>query len=204
MHPLTSFPPDHTSIIVIDTISPLFATAFPRVIENFDNNQTPAKKHEAAQWAAGRRYAVMGDFVSRLGKLATIRNIAILLISQTTTKVRGEKAAILRPSITTKSWDEGISTRIVLFRDWISRDCGASQKERPKAVRFAAVVKLGGALYDGMATATPFTIEKVTSPSPMHMCRLLITTDRSSRSRRRTEYRPANRFTDNSRSDTQA
>ena len=161
LHPPSSFPPSETGVIVVDTVSPLFATAFPKGYDNYDNNHPATKKSEAAQWAAGRRWAVMGDFVSKLGKLATIRSLAVVLISQTTTKIKGESRAVLRPTMSTKSWDEGISTRIVLYRDWLQSNSGSSQKDRMQAVRFAAVEKLGGASYDGLRTPTPFKIETV-------------------------------------------
>ena len=162
LHTPPSFPPSGTSVIVVDTVSPLFATAFPKGVDNYDSNNPAAKKNEAAQWAAGRRWAVMGDFISKLGRLATIRNLAVVLISQTTTKIKGERVAVLRPAMSTKSWDEGISTRIVLYRDWLRTSSESGQKERIKAVRFAAVEKLGGASYDGVRAPTPFKIERVT------------------------------------------
>ena len=174
LHPPSSFPPSDTSVIVVDTVSPLFATAFPKGYDNYDNNNPATKKNEASQWAASRRWAVMGDFVSRLGKLATIRNLAIVLISQTTTKIKGERVAVLRPTMSTKSWDEGIGTRIVLYRDWMQSSSGSGQKDRMQAVRFAAVERLAGASYDGLRTPTTFRIETVLVRCKIVNCHMLI------------------------------
>lgn len=161
-HPSPSFPPQDTSLIIIESVSALLATTFPRVVEAYDSKLTPAKKNEPTQWASSRKWSVIGDFVTRLGKLAAIQNIAILLTSQTTTKVRAETGAVLYPAITTKAWDVGVNSRIVLFRDWPpSTKDDAVQNCQSDAVRFAAVIKAGGISRDGIGRVVPFRIEKV-------------------------------------------
>ena len=161
-HPSPSFPPEDTSLIIVESVSTLFATAFPRAVETYDSKQTPAKKIEAVQWASSRKWSVMGNFVARLGKLAAIQNIVVLLTSQTTTIVRAETGAVLYPAITSKAWDVGVNNRIVLFRDWApSTENDALQDCRSNAVRFAAVIKAGGVSCDGIGRVVPFRIEKV-------------------------------------------
>ena len=162
-HHTTSFPPSGTSLIVVDPISTLFALAFPKGAENVDVQQTPVKKSEAAQWASGRRWAVMSDLISKLGRLAAIHNLAILLTSQTTTKIRSETGAVLHPAISSTAWDAGIGNRIVLFRDWMFHVTGqpSSQGEYILGVRFAGVVKAKGVTYEGVGRVTLFTIDKV-------------------------------------------
>ena len=155
------FPPEATSLIVVDAISSLFATAFPRAVERDDSNKATAKKNEAVQWAANRRWSIMSDLLARLAKLAAIRNISVVLLSQTTTKVKTEYGAVLRPAISTKAWEDGLSNRIVLFRDWPAREADSSSQQSSQAVRFAGVVRLGGISYEGVGRVVPFTIEKV-------------------------------------------
>ena len=61
----------------------------------------------------------------------------------------------MNPAITSTAWDAGLSTRIVLFRDW-----GWEGRQ----VRFARVVKSNGVLLGSnvaMAQLIAFTIESV-------------------------------------------
>ena len=166
-HPSPSFSPDKTSLIVVDAVSPLFATAFPRAVEGLDGNQAPGKKNGALQWAASRRFSVMSDFLARLGKLAAMKNIAILLISQTTTKVKTEYGTVLRPALSTRAWDAGIHNRIVLFRDWENVQDQQGRENRTKAVRFAGVMKIANVAYEGLGKIVSFTIEQV-KPKKAH------------------------------------
>lgn len=161
--PSNSFPPLGTSLIVVDSVSTLFALAFPKTTDNADKQQTPIKKSDAAQWAVGRRWAVMGEFVAKLGKLAATRNIAVLLTSQTTTRIRSETGAILHPAISSTAWDTGIGTRLVLFRDWMfqTADASSSQGDCVAGVRFAGVVKAKSILYEGVGKVVTFKFGKV-------------------------------------------
>ena len=152
-------------MLIIDTISTLFALAFPRTADTVDQQQTPVKKSDAAQWASGRRWAVMSDFISKLSRLAATRNIAVVLTSQTTTRVKSETGAVLCPAITGNTWDTGIGTRIVLFRDWMfqTADTPSSQTVFLPGTRFAGVTKAKGVHYDGMDHTIAFRITKVGS-----------------------------------------
>ena len=165
-HQSTSFPPFNTSLIVIDSVSTLFALAFPKILENADILQTPAKKSEAVQWSAGRRWAVMGEFMSKIGRLAATSNIAILLTSQTTTRIKYETRAVLNPAVSGNAWDSGIGARLVLFRDWLFRgpETPNSRGEYVPGVRFAGVMKAKGVTYEGVGKVITFTIEEVGCP----------------------------------------
>ncbi len=154
---------------MIDGLSSLFAVAFPKTIDAADYKQTPEKKkNDVAQWAAGRRWAVLGDVISSLTKLAALRNIAILLTSQATIKITAETGAILHPSLASTVWDNSISAHIVLFRDWafqLSKE-SCHRVYVPK-VRFASVLKAAGISHTGVDVLVPFVIEKVGSQSTM-------------------------------------
>lgn len=163
-HPSDSFPPSNTSLLVVDNISTLFALAFPKLIEDAhkQQQQPPARKYDASQFASGRRWAVMADLISRLGRLAVTRNIAILLLGQTTTRIRSDTGAVLCPAISGTGWDGGINSRIVLYRDWLflSKD-SSSQAEHCPGVRFAGIMKAKGITYDDLGRTAAFTIEQV-------------------------------------------
>jgi hypothetical protein len=166
-HSSDCFPPEGTGLIIIDCISCLFAAAFPKVTEVLDNQPTPEKrKSDVTQWAAGRRWAVFGDVISTLGKLAAMRNLAILLTSQAMIKITAETGAVLHPSLASSGWDSGLSTRIVLFRDWAFHSSTGphSHQVYVPGVRFAAVLKAVAASHLDAGKIVPFTIEKVCQP----------------------------------------
>ena len=162
-HQSTSFPPFNTSLIVVDSVSTLFALSFPKILQSADTPHTPAKKSDAVQWASGRRWAVMGEFMSKIGRLAATSNTAVLLTSQATTRIRYETRAVLHPAISGNAWDSGIGTRLVLFRDWLSRgtEAPSRQGEYMPGIRFAGVMKAKGVTYEGIGKVATFTIEEV-------------------------------------------
>lgn len=170
-HESQSFPPKGTGLIVIDSISTLFAAAFPN--DGFDRKQVPDKlKRDADQWASSRKLTFMSDFVSKLGKLASTKNIAVLFTSQTATRIRADTGATLNPAISGTAWDSGISARIVLFRDWFlqSAEVPGKDLEYLPEVRFAGVLKASGVSYEGLGRRVSFTIEKVCA---IYMSRIL-------------------------------
>ncbi|KAF6240862.1 hypothetical protein HO173_000654 [Letharia columbiana] len=161
-HQSSTFPPTETNLVVVDSISTLFALAFPKTAENASSQQNPIRKSDAGQWASGRRWAVMGDLISKISRLAATKSIAILLTSQTTTRIRSETGAVLHPAISGTAWDTGISTRIVIFRDWFfqASETASSQGEYIPGVRLAGVMKAKGISYEGVGKVVMFVIEK--------------------------------------------
>lgn len=133
------FPPPNTSLIIIDSLSSLIAGAFARVA---DNVVTPAKamarklsqrpsiwssilrliapKQDPQKWATSRKWTVLQFLISSLQKLATLHNIAIVILGQVSTKMQGGSRAIIVPAIASLGWDTGISTRIVQI-GWLGR-----------------------------------------------------------------------------------
>ncbi|KAF9734816.1 rad55 protein [Paraphaeosphaeria minitans] len=161
MHPPTSFPPPNTSLIVIDSISTLFDNAYPR---NADDRAVK-NRSDQARWAAGRKFAVMNELISTLTKLAAMHDIALLLTSQTITRIRAGSRALLVPAISGAEWENGVSTRLVLFRDWVPGQgkWANADSARMQKTRFAGVLKANGvSLADdgGVGTVVPFAVEK--------------------------------------------
>jgi hypothetical protein len=161
LHPTASFPPSGTSLLVVDSISTLFENAYLRT-----HDERSSKKSDAAKWAAGRKYAVMGELISKLGRMAAISNIAVLITSQTITRLRSGLGALLLPAIAGSEWDNGISTQLVLFRDWPPRRSTQTDEdtERWNGLRYAGAIKIKGILAadEGrFETVVPFSIEKV-------------------------------------------
>ncbi|KAG8531778.1 uncharacterized protein KY384_003414 [Bacidia gigantensis] len=158
-HPTDYFPPANTSLIVIDSLSELVALAFPRTAEDF-HDQKQQKRSEAAQWASGRRWAVISDLTSKLGRLAVTRNIAVLIINQVTTRVRADTGALLYSAITGTAWESAVANRVSLFRDWLCQTVSTSQSKPRTSVRFAGVLKAKGATYGRTGKVVAFVIEK--------------------------------------------
>lgn len=159
LHSPPSFPPKDTSLLVIDSISAIFNHAFAQ--SNGYDGRTAVKKNDVAQWAAGRRWAVMSDVISALGKLATTKNIAVLATNQTTTKVMLESAASLQPAMSGTAWDAGINYRLLLFRDW---QIELGEESSNSDLRFAAVTKVASNTLDGFGEVVAFTVDEVTIP----------------------------------------
>jgi len=157
MHSPASFPPQHASLFVIDSLSTLIDDAYPRNVES-------KNKNEQTRWAAGRRFTVINELMSALTKFAALHDIALLLTCQTITRIRGTTRALLVPAISGTEWENGVSTRLVLFRDWIRQGKAkdTADFDRLRKARFAGLVKVNGvALADegGIGSVVSFAIE---------------------------------------------
>jgi hypothetical protein len=135
MHSPVSFPPQKTGLVIIDSLSTLIDNAYPRNVEG-------KNKNDQSRWAAGRRFTVINELISTLSRFAALHDIALLVTCQTITRIRGASRALLVPAISGVEWENGVSTRLVLFRDW---------------------VRQGVSLADegGVGTVVPFAIENV-------------------------------------------
>lgn len=160
-HSSPSFPPAGTDVIVIDSVSTLFAAAYPSNTASYANNPPPGKRTAAVQWASNRRWSVLADFTASLSKLASSRHLAVLILSQVNTRLRKGHQALLRPAMYTKSWTKSIDTRIVLFRDWLQPLNGSSDQDTSIGVRFAALAKHRTVSYAHLENVVAFRIGKV-------------------------------------------
>ncbi|KAI9839275.1 MAG: hypothetical protein M1819_003270 [Sarea resinae] len=163
-HPTPSFPPPKTGLIVVDSISASFSTAFQKpqsqsLLRPEGKPKLTKKQQDAKQFAGSRRYDTMGDFVSKLGRLAATRNVAVLVTNQTVTRMRADANAALFPAVAGIVWDAGIASRICLFRDFPPlQDDGAQYAEENRKTRCAAVVKAGGLVIKRHERMAHFTI----------------------------------------------
>jgi hypothetical protein len=105
---------------------------------------------------SARRLQVLQYVIGGLQKLAATRDLAIVILTQCATKMQAERGAALVPAINASVWEQGISTRLVLFRDWVQDDAEST------ALHFVGIQKLNGkgssALVDG---ACAFKITEV-------------------------------------------
>ena len=123
MHPPSSFPPEKTSLLVIDGINILIDLDYPR----FQFSQST--KTEPQKWHAGRRYAILGNIVGALNKLAVIHNMAIIVMTGCSTRMRTDYGlgASLAPGVGGAEWEVGIWSRIIVFRDFHGRFLGVQK-----------------------------------------------------------------------------
>ena len=172
LHPTAKFPPAGTSLIVVDNISALFTTSFPRHTKSVSNQSfADAHRHTTVNKAANRKWAIAGDLASAMSKMASLKNVVILVINQVSTSVKGARKATLKPMLTGREWDAGIRDRIMLYRDFAPRDGEADlTEEERKGLRFAEVVKAGGKMQAARTQEiTTFVIEDVSVES-MSIC----------------------------------
>jgi hypothetical protein len=67
-----------------------------------------------------------------------MRDFAVAILTQCATKMQAEHGATLIPALNASVWEQGISTRIVLFRDWVWHN------DSLLGTRFAGVIKSNG------------------------------------------------------------
>ncbi|KAL2061786.1 hypothetical protein VTL71DRAFT_7164 [Oculimacula yallundae] len=150
-HPTPSNPPPSTSLIVIDSFSTLISNAFPR---STDAN-TP--KNPGAPNPSARKFPILQHLISSLSKLATTRNIAIVITTQCVTKMRPGAGAVLVPAINNTAWEQGLGCRVELMRDWGWEDENGDLVE---GVRLARVVKAEGVAVGGGRGLVGFGVDE--------------------------------------------
>ncbi|KAJ5251829.1 hypothetical protein N7489_002239 [Penicillium chrysogenum] len=115
--PPKGFPPSETSLIVVDSVSNLFSAYFPSAQELKDQlaeGKITDKAH--LQWLINRRWNVASELGTHLARLAA-RNIAVVAINQSHTKVKGQSHAVLQPLLSGGAWEASVQTRIAVYRD---------------------------------------------------------------------------------------
>ncbi|KAK8028853.1 P-loop containing nucleoside triphosphate hydrolase protein [Apiospora marii] len=137
-----------TSLVVIDSLSALVNQTYPR-------NQEARNGPKGVPNVAAQRLQVLQFIVSSLQKLAATRDVAVVLLTQCATRMQTERGATLTPAINAMVWDQGITTRLVLFRDWLYKD------KAVEGVYFAGIQKLNGKAHQGgLGEIFAFDIQK--------------------------------------------
>lgn len=166
MHPVSSFPPERTALVVIDNIATPFTAAYLPGHEDFNrkNTQNPggsgtasprskgSPSHKAApprDTASTRKFAIMADFMKSLGALATKRGLAVLVLNQMTTKVIPGSGAVLQPAVASPLWVLGLTSRLLVHRNDISPSALSDPSSTPiSQIRFVTVLKANGIPHD--------------------------------------------------------
>ncbi|KAG7125065.1 DNA repair protein rhp55 like [Verticillium longisporum] len=112
----TTLPKD-TAVVVVSSLSTLVNHAFPKSSEH-----RPGPQLGKGPSLAARRLQTLQHVVSALQKLAATRNCAAVVLTQCATKMQAESGATLVPAINANVWEQGVSTRLVVFKDWAWKD----------------------------------------------------------------------------------
>ncbi|KAI0144295.1 P-loop containing nucleoside triphosphate hydrolase protein [Xylariaceae sp. FL1272] len=144
--PTASSVPDTTSLIVIDGLVGLVNHDLPR---NYEPRQTSKGPHPSA-----KRLKVLQYIISALQKLAATRNLVVMLLTPCATKMQFERGAAIVPGINASVWEQGVATRLVLFRDW------TTPGTQVHSVRIVGVQKNNGQTsQDGIGPVVAFGID---------------------------------------------
>ncbi|KAL1846434.1 hypothetical protein Plec18170_009160 [Paecilomyces lecythidis] len=150
LRPPECFPPERTALLVVDTISGPFPSYFPHATELKSRlSQGRISDNHQLQWLLNRKWNVTSDLASHLTKLAAINRVAVLVLNQTHTKIKGQPRPTLYPALAGGSWESAVYSRIVLYRDWPDSETYEDIDElSARRVRFAEIVKRAGKLQN--------------------------------------------------------
>ncbi|KAI5921668.1 P-loop containing nucleoside triphosphate hydrolase protein [Camillea tinctor] len=109
--------PSNTSLIVVDSLSCLVNHAFPKNVEP----RQALKGPRSGPGPSARRFQVLQFVISALQKLSATRDLLVVVLSQCATRMQVERGATLIPAINAGTWEQGIATRLVLFKDWMMK-----------------------------------------------------------------------------------
>lgn len=154
--PTQSALPTDTALIVVDSFSALINHAFPRAAPPPKGGPKP--NNNKGPSPASRRIQVLQYIVGALQKLAATRDAAVVVLTQCATRMQAERGgATLVPAVNTNVWDQGIASRVALYRDWVWDD------GRTAGARLATVQKVNGQVADAelLDKAFAFEVESV-------------------------------------------
>lgn len=163
LHPPQSFPGEGTTLLIIDSISGPFPSYFPNPLElrsRLFSSQDGGKNLDKSQiqWLMNRKWNVTGDLANQLTKLAVTFRLAVVVVNQTQTRIKGLPRAILSPALAGSVWESDVYARVGLYRDLtlpVSLSVAANANEdndkcvvdldlSTNKIRFAEVMKRGG------------------------------------------------------------
>lgn len=148
---------ENTCLLIIDGITDYVTSALP----SSDSTHTSTKGSDSVgrmskddiiqRTLVQRRAAMLGGISAMLARLATSRNVAVIVLDRvSTTRRNGAKHAILKSTLDTQQWTENVSTRIVIYRDiWSGNAAGSEESDsvnqrslRHRPLRFAKVERV--------------------------------------------------------------
>lgn len=119
----------------------------------------------AGPTASTKRLQGLQFIINALQKVAATKNCAVVVSSQCATRMQSEHGATLVPAVNASVWEQGISTRIVMFRDWAWKN-GALV-----SIFVAGLQKLDGKSgYDAIERVAAFNVTRVSLSVQFGFC----------------------------------
>ncbi|KIX94646.1 uncharacterized protein Z520_09692 [Fonsecaea multimorphosa CBS 102226] len=118
LHPPHSFPSSKTCLIVIDDLSNLLLGSFSRNPRNLKASAPAGVKEKFEKQALSKRFQVIENLGAAMSKMAALKNIAVLVLTNATTSLRSRHRAALKAAMASHAWDSAVHTRIMLYRDF--------------------------------------------------------------------------------------
>ncbi|KAI8679725.1 RECA-2 domain-containing protein [Fusarium keratoplasticum] len=106
--------PANSSLVVISSLSSLVNSALPK-----SHDGKAISKSAKGPSPSTKRLQALQSIMNALHKLAATRNCAVVILSQCATKMHSERGATLTAAVNATVWEQGVSTRLVVFRDWV-------------------------------------------------------------------------------------
>lgn len=117
--------------------------------------------------ASVKRKQALQSIIKALQTLASTRNCAVVLLSQCATHMQQSgRGATLTPAVNTALWEQGVSTRLVLFRDWTlgPPELGKTRDRYYAPGFLAGVQKLDGRhAHEGLEHVSAFEVGSVST-----------------------------------------
>lgn len=136
--PMDTFTQKRMSLLVIESLTALFNTAYPKHIAPKNGPNDPS------HWAAGRKFAVQSHVIDMIIKLAAQKDVAVLLTSQSSTRMRTDSNSIITPALSTASWVGGLSNRLVLYSDWSQSQIAPPAEDAIECISHIGILKIRG------------------------------------------------------------
>ena len=170
LHPPPEFPPPNTALIVIDDLSRLLLTTLPRSsarLRKVDATNTTISsglREKLTKKAAIRKWTIISELASGMSRLAIRHDLAVVVLNQTATSVKGGRKATLLSALSAgQGWNASVGTKIGLYRDFLPQQLNGLVPERvASGLRFAEIEKVGGKDAN-KSRATMFYITNVSS-----------------------------------------
>lgn len=168
--PTARIVPNDVSLVVVSAVTALINSALPKTQDDRVSSKLNRGRLRIHQpWlrdvsnpnktgpnASAKRRQALQSIIKALQTLASTRNCAVVILSQCATKMQSERGATLTPAINANLWEQGVSTRLTLFRDWTWRN------NKSATVFLAGLQKLDGkATQDVVENVSAFKIDAV-------------------------------------------
>ncbi|EHY58869.1 hypothetical protein HRR83_001873 [Exophiala dermatitidis] len=118
LHPTRSCPSPKTSLIVVDDLSNLVLGSFTRNPKTLKSSAPAAVREKMEKRAAGRRFRVIESLAAAMSKLAALKRLSVLVLTNATMSFKVGHKATLRPALSSQAWDTAVHTRIMMYRDF--------------------------------------------------------------------------------------